>query len=236
MKFRYFLLCGLCLLIAACGPNTEQRAAMTSTSLTAIAAAWTPTPTATSTATNTPTATATIASTQTETPNPSPTSSPTLLPTKTVTPTNTPDPNRYYAPDNSFSLIMPEGWFPDDAGSDYPGLFGPKVGNFALNIVFIRDNSDFDVFFYAALVQGDLEEKLQDLTSLREDFLTTTAGKGYFRWEITDKQNGIKYHRVFYFYESGDKKLVATYTRPDSAGSENDTLVDEAMESLRFAP
>ena len=103
-------------------------------------------------------------------------------------------------------------------------------------MIFIRDQSDFDVFFYAALVQGDLEEELQDLVSVSEDFLTTEDGKDYFRWEVTDTQKGVSYQQVFYFFGSGKWKLVATYTRPKNQGTEYDALVDEAMKSLRFNP
>jgi len=36
------------------------------------------------------------------------------------------------------------------------------------------------------------------------------------------------------YYESGNWKLVITYTRPNNAGSENDPMVDAAMQTLRF--
>jgi hypothetical protein len=235
-KFSRLICVGVFMLLAACGPSAEQKAAMTATSLTAIAAAWTHTPTTTPTATSTATSTVTSTPTPTETATPTASSTPTLTPTKTATPTITPDPNRYYAPDNSFSLIPPEGWVSEDVGLEYPGLMGPEVENFRLTLVFIRDQSDFDVFFYAALVQGDLEESLQDLTQVSEDYLATDDGKDYFRWEVTDTQDGVRYRRVFYFFESGKMKLVATYTRPANQGAENDAFVDQAMNSLRFTP
>jgi hypothetical protein len=248
MKLHHLLFFGLFLSLMACGPSAEQKATKTATALTAIAAAWTHTPTATPTATHTATAAATSTPTPTETATPTPSApptetatptlsaTPTRTPTKTATSTLTPDPNRYYAPDNSFSLVPPEGWVTTDVGLDYPGLIGPKVGDFSLNLVFIRDQSDFDVFFYAALVQGDLEEELQDLVSISEDFLTTDDGKNYFRWEVTDTQKDVSYRQVFYFFESGKWKLVATYTRPKNRGAEYDTVIDDAMKSLRFKP
>ena len=233
MPFILFLL-----LTAACGPSLEQQATMTATSLTAIAAAWTSTPTETSTATATATntATSTSTSTPTEIPTPTRTATKTKVPTKTATPTQTHDPNRYYAPDNSFSLIPPEGWLPADMGLDYPGLVGPKVGNFSPNLVFIREKSTFDMSFYAAIVQDTLKANLQNLIQISEDFLTTDEGKDYFRWEITDTQKGVSYRQVFYFFGSGDWKLVITYTRQNSQGSEYDPVVDEAMKTVRFNP
>ena len=105
-----------------------------------------------------------------------------------------------------------------------------------MNLIFIRDKSPFDVFFYAATVQDTLKENLQNLSQISEDYLTTDDGKDYFRWEVTDTQKGVRYRQVFYFFESGDWKLVITYTRPNNQGSEYDALVDEAMNTVRFSP
>ena len=237
----YLLLIFLLLALTACGPSAEQQATMTATSLTAIAAAWTPTPTETPTPTATATATATSTAIPTETPTPTWTATKTKPSTKTATPTQTHDPNRYYAPDDSYSLIPPVGWTPADMGLDYPGLIGPTVGNFNLNLRFIRENTAsfklaYEVFAYAAFVQESLKEKLQDLSQISEDFLTTDEGKDYFRWEFTDTQEDVIYHHVFYFYASGDWKLVINYTRPRNQGSEYDTEVDDAMKTVRFKP
>jgi GxxExxY protein len=250
MKPNYLLILLLCIILTACGSSANKQATRTATALTAIAAAWTPTPTvtstptatATSTATSTATATATVTptptltSTPTETPTPTGTATATESPTKTSASTPTPDPNRYYAPDNSYSLIPPGGWQPAEVGLEYPGLMGPKVGSFTVSLIFIRDKSAFELFFYAATIQGALEESLQDLSQVSEDYLKTDDGKDYFRWEVTDTQKGASYHQIFYFFSSGDWKLVVTYTRPNSQGAEYDALADQAMKSLRFTP
>ena len=236
MIYHYALFVFLFLVLTACGPSAEQQATMTATSLTAIAAAWTATPTETPTPTATMTATPTPTATPTETSTPTRTATKTKPPTKTATPTQTHDPKRYYAPDNSFSLVPPEGWTPADVDLDYPGLIGPTVGNFNLNLRFFREKYRFDVFWYAARVQDDLKDKLQNLSQISEDFLTTDEGKDYFRWEFTDTQEGVIYHHVYYFYESGDWKLVINYTRLRNQGSEYDTVVDEAMKTVRFKP
>jgi hypothetical protein len=219
-------------LLAACGPSAEQQATMVATALTATAAAWTLTPTATATATITPTPTLTPTPTETSTPTLTPTSTNTA--TKTPTATQTPDPNRYYAPDKSYSLIPPEGWQPVDAGLEYPALVGPEVGNYSPNLVFNQERYSFPMAFYSAVVQDSLAESLQNLTTIGEEFLTTDQGKEYFRWEVTDTRQGVTYHQVFYFFESGDWKLVITYSRLNSQGSENDALVDEAMKTVIY--
>jgi hypothetical protein len=92
----------------------------------------------------------------------------------------------------------------------------------------------FPMAMYSAFVQDALVGSLQNLQQISEEFLLTDEGKDYFRWEITDVQQGTTYHRVFYFYESGDWKLVITYTRPNNQGNENDVLIDEAMKTVQY--
>ncbi len=220
----------LAILITACSPSVERAATLTSTALTATAADWTDTSTPKPTATITPTPTPTI------TPTPTSTLTLTPTPTKTPRPTNTPDPKRYYAPDHAFSFPALQGWIETDIGSDYPGLLGPEAGGHTLNLSFMRDTSDFDVSFYAALVQDDFMTKLQNLTTISEDFLITDRGKDYFRWEVTHTQNGSKFPSVFYFYESGSNKLIVNYTHLFSVGSNYDQDVEQAMKGLIFAP
>ncbi len=223
-----FLVFVLAVTITSCGPSSEQKATMTSVSLTSTAAAWTPTPTRT----NTPTATATPTSTLT----PTATNTATRTPTATLaaTPTATHNPEVYYAPDNSFSISGLKGWEPRDVGLKYPALIGPAVGKFTLNLVFVVDKSIFPLAFYSAQVQDGIKTTVTVLKDISEDFLTTNAGKDYFRWVIEDSIKNVVYHQVVYMYESGDGKLVITYTRPVDQGQEYDELVDEAMKTVQF--
>jgi len=64
--------------------------------------------------------------------------------------------------------------------------------------------------------------------------LCTDEGKDYFRWEVTYIQLGQKVHQVFYFFESGDWKLVITYSRLNNSGKEYDELMDETMQTVEF--
>jgi hypothetical protein len=230
MKPLYFLLIIFIILVTACGPNAEEQATLTATSITATAASWTSTPTLT----YTPTSTSTLTPTPTETPTPTVTSTPTQTPTITPTATNTPDPNRYYSPDQSYSFVALEGWEPVNIGLAEPALLGPKVGEFTVNLVFIQEESPFPVAFYAAQVQDSLAESLKNYVQVSEDYLTTVEGKEYFRWEFINTQQGTSFQQVLYFYESGDWKLVVTYTRPKDQGAENDALVDESMNTMQY--
>lgn len=230
MKYHFFFLIIVLLLVAACGPSAEEQDALTATASKATAAAWTRTPTVT----NTPTLTSTSTSTPTETLTPTPSETPTEKPTITLTPTNTSDPNRYTAPDNTFSFVKLEGWEPQELGLQYPALIGPIIEDFALNLVFMQEESTFPLAFYAAVQQDAVVEALENPRLISEDFLVTDEGKDYFRWEFVNDLEGVTYHQVFYVFESGDWKLLITYTRPDHLGSEYDSLVDEAMTTVRF--
>ncbi len=121
-----------------------------------------------------------------------------------------------------------------EVGLKDPVLIGPQAGGFNLNLTTIRDTSDFDVFFYSAMAQDSLLERLENVTQISEDFLTTSEGLDYFRWEITDTQKGVQYRQVLYFYGKGGQIVVITYTRPDSQGEEHDDAVDAAMRTVRF--
>lgn len=218
MKKILFLLVISALLLSACGPSAEQQATMTATALTATAAAWTPTPSPTPTLTSTPTATTT----------------PTKIPTRTPTLTPTPDPNRYYAPNNTFSFDALDGWQTKDIGLKYPVFFGPTIGKFNLSLVFIEEEGMVNVFFYAAQAQDQAAAVFPDLKTISEDYPVTKDGEDYFRWETTNVQQGVALTQIFYFFGSDTWNLVATFTRPINQGQEYDTLVDEAMSTMRY--
>jgi hypothetical protein len=214
--------------LTACSPSAQQQATMT-------ASVWTLTPTKTATPTSTATIIPSPTPTQTETPTPTSTATPTQIPTHTPTPTLAAALKRYSAPDNSFSFVPPDGWQAKKAGADYPILTGPKIGNFSPVLTFAQNKSPFPVEFYAATYQDGLKRRLPNLSQISEDFLTTEEGNGYFRWEVTTTQQGVRYHQVFYFYESGDWKLIITYTRRDDQGSQYDPQIDAAMKTVQFS-
>ena len=199
---------------------------MTASAQTALAQGWTTTPS--------PTIPPTVTHTPLPTETASPTPSPTRQPTSTPTVTPTPEPGWYYATDKSFSLIIPTGWQVKDVGLDEPGLFGPSLGDFSPNLIFIQERSIFPVAFYAAMVQDSLAQSLIDLKQIGEDFLVTNEGQDYFRWEMENTVEGVVYHQALYFFESGDWKLVITYTRPADKGAEIDAQVDQTIKTVQY--
>jgi hypothetical protein len=219
------------IILAACGPSPEQKAAMTSTALTATAAAWTPTYTSTITASTTPSYTATLSPTPSLTPRPSKTPTP--------TPSNTPtrDPERFYAPDDRFSLLLPEGWRLPVQGPDSSlVLFHQDSIDNLPNIFIYQTESPFPVAFFSATVQDSLAERLDSVTTLSEDFLVTPGGWEYFRWEFEASEAGMTTHSIMYLYEVEDWKLIVTYTRMVDEGEENDALVEAAFSTIDFSP
>ncbi len=229
MKHIISSLC-MILLLAACGPSAEEKAMMTATAMTATAASWTRTPTPTSTPTLTPTPT------PTETPTPTLTPTPTRTATPTASSTPTRDPNRYYASDDSFSLMIPEGWETQDTGLGLSALVGSVAGDFNPSMIFYTETSELPLAMYADLFQNTIKALNLNLTTISEDFLTTTSGLEYFRWEFEEDFLGMLNHNILYFFESGDMKLVVSYFRSNEAGAENDALVEEAINTLRFGP
>lgn len=214
------ILFAICLLIAlaACGPSPEQQAAMTATAMTATAAAWTPTPTATNTPTPTLTPTAT------------PTLTPTNTPTITTTPTITPDPNRYYADNNAYSLVLPAGWTSSKIGA-YPTLINKDLTNI---VVLMEMQSSFP---YDYLVDGFKQTLAQKYTNVKEisgDLLATDEGNEYYRWVAECTSSGGKIRQTYYMFRSGDWTLFVVATRAASSGAESDAQLDAAINTMRY--
>ena len=145
----------------------------------------------------------------------------------------------------TFSFVTPQGWV---KGNDYRAvtLTGPTAASIQLYLAF--DVNEFDFFgkpmqaddtgipLYSAILQDDIKGIVtKDLVQVSEDFLFTTGGKTYFRWIIEHNANGIELHQNVYIFGSGTSFLSVVYSRPKSAGAENDALVDEAMKTLEFA-
>jgi hypothetical protein len=231
--------------LAACGPSENelaqqvtQTAAELSISQTKAAPTPSPSPIPTATVTVTATPTATAVATATATPTPTATFTPTFTPTPIAT--QTPVPNRYIAPDDSFSLVAPEGWQPVDVGAEYPSLIGPKVGNYSINLAFSQEqdpgsSEPYGLWMYTAMKQDRIKMKRPNLSQVSEDDFMTEEGKDCFRWEVKDTIKGMNVRQIFYFFESGDWMLMITYTRPENQGAEYDAVIDGAMRTVHYS-
>lgn len=225
---------GMALLLTACAPTQAQIAAQTSTAQTAVAASWTPVPT------KTPVPTQTATPTASGTPSPSATQ----RPTETPKPTATPAQGQSFALQGiTFSLVLPEDW----AVIEEPErvvLLGPVLEGTQL-IVTIRLDSydfmgkplaadDFGISLYSAFLQEAIVARTRNVEQISEDFLTTNAGKPYFRWVMEHNPNGTALRQSVYLAGTGNWFWSATYERPKSTGSEYDKMIDKAIETLRF--
>lgn len=212
------------LLLTACGPSAEQQTAMTATAMTATAAAWTPTPTTT----NTPTPTLT--------PTPTNTPTPTLTPTATNTPTPTRDPNRYYASDDSFSMMIPTGWKTQDMGMDYLALAKFSLQGDSGTIVFSNEKVPISLLEYSSLIQDSLKGVYPDMTVISADSAVTTSGLEYIRLELEYSLQNVPVHQMIYMFENGDEKIMVIYSRGNQTGAVDDPGVEEATNTFQFGP
>lgn len=213
---------GLGWILAACGTSPDQQAAITATALTATAVQWTPT----HTSTFTPTLTLTPTST--------PLASATPPPTLTLTPSRTPDPDRYYPPGTSMSMVVPEGWIPFTQGG-MAGLTNPTMEVFFPSILIIEDPVELDLELYTAQLQDSLTPQLAGYKLIKEDFLTTPDGLPYFRWEFqVTNEEGKDVRVVMYVLEGGSRMGILQYTRDKNSQQKLDLQVEEAINSVRF--
>ncbi len=222
---RYLILCtSVFLMLTACSYSKREQPTITAAAFTVTSVSLTHPSTATSTATST------------HTPHPTGTPTPAFTPTPVSSPTATRDPNRFYASDGTFSLLIPEGWKVADAGMAYPALISTEDAIYPPNIFFYTDSSAYPVAFYAAGAQDSLAKRVSNLNNISEEFGTTPGGKDYFRWELRFTQNDVAIHSIVYFFEVGEWKLIVTYSRQDNQGIENDALVENAMGTITLNP
>jgi hypothetical protein len=223
MKKLILLVC-LALVLAACGPSAEQQATMIATAITATAASWTLTPTVTNTPTTTPT----------ETPTPTDTPTPTLTPTVTDTPTPTLDPNRYYASDGSFSIMIPKGWKTQDLGTGYLSLVKPSLSTAMENITFTVQEVPFSVAAYSTMFPELMKGMFPDLKVISTETFTTPSGLEYIRQEVEYSISDVPVHQTIYFFGNNGSILIAAYSRMAGPGAEDDPVVEDAIESIQF--
>jgi len=119
-------------------------------------------------------------------------------------------------------------------GKKYPSFFGPQLGTTMLTLNFYQEEVEFPLAFYTAIFQDSFSQEIADFDTISEEFLATSEGLEYFRWEFEAIIDGKSVHHIFCFFESGDWKLIISYTRLRSLGAEYDALVDEAMQTVRF--
>jgi hypothetical protein len=215
--FVHLLAAALAWILAACSPSPEQQSAMTATTLTTAAARWTPTP---------------IPSPPLPLRLPFPPASSIHIDAHhpNFTPTRTPDPDRYYPPGTSISLVPPEGWVPvsDGQGSVF---VGPRRENFFPRIFINEERDDSIEGMYTAQVQDAISADITGYKLIREDL---TSPMVYLTSARIPRQSR-RWHSICHLYfESGELKEILHYIHTMNSGKRLDKPVEEAILTVRF--
>lgn len=230
MKFR-FLLATLFFLtvLAACAP---KQPAPVPTQLPPSATApleptLTTTPTLTRTATPTTAATARLTATLALTP--------TLLSMGTADPDLVPESRRYTSANGMYSIIPPADWIYSpfkiaDATTD--GWYPPGTDPAQISLGTILLTASLDITQMKTDWEKNLEAGFSDYTQVREDYLTSTDGLPYLRWELTYSLEGVPQRLVYAFYSTTSRSLILVYACSDADDNGYDRLVDETFKTL----
>ncbi len=142
---------------------------------------------------------------------------------------------RYTEAAGGFSYIPPTGWeVVAYEGLAYKIVRGPATGNFTMNINFVDEayNDSLDSYVDASISSIMQAVPGAMVTAMGE--LTTNKGLRCIKVTIQSTQSGFDLNQVLYFFDTGAKKFIATYTRLRDGGQENDALVDQSMKTFRI--
>jgi hypothetical protein len=138
-----------------------------------------------------------------------------------------------------FSYVPPHGW----NVVEFPGLKfkisrGAPVDGFAPNIVvvdeaypkslddYVKDNTTMmHRTFHGLKILGQSDFKTLDGTRAIKEVI-----------ERNDDPSGKRLRQAFYFYNAGNKKLIATCTRLAETGSAQDAVCDASMKTFNVVP
>jgi len=142
---------------------------------------------------------------------------------------------RHFEPDGGFSYIPPEGWVVDE----YPGLkymivLAGQIGNFNPNINFLDETYSGTMEEYVSLNLDAIVQVFEEASIISQEEFSTNEGLQGFKVVIENYQEGLQLIQIFYFFEAGDTKYIATYTRSADQIEALDILVDQCMKTFRF--
>lgn len=230
MRFRFLLAILFFLtVLAACAP--KQPAPVPTQPPPSATAPLEPTlttaPTLTRTATPTTAATARLTATLALTP--------TLLSMGTADPNLVPESRRFTSANGMYSIIPPAEWVYSpfkiaDATTD--GWYPPGADPAIISLGTILLTTSLDITQMKNDWEKNLEAGFSDYSQVREDYLTSTAGLPYLRWELTYTAEGVPQRLVYAFYSTKSRSLILAYARPDAEDGAYDRLVDETFKTL----
>jgi hypothetical protein len=138
-----------------------------------------------------------------------------------------------------FSYVPPIGWIV----SEFPGLKfkisrGEPVKGFAPNIVVVDEAYDKSLDDYAKDNIASLKKLFQSLKVLDQADFTTSDGIRVIKL-LTERDDDMarkRVRQVFYFYDAGNKKLVASCSNLAEAAPASDMVCDASMKTFSVAP
>lgn len=138
-----------------------------------------------------------------------------------------------------FSYVPPDGW----KVADFPGLkfkisHGAPVNGIAPNIVVVDEAYNKSLDDYAKDNTATIQKMFRGLKILGQTDFATSNGTRAIK-EIIERDDDLSKKRlrqVFYFYDAGDKKLVATCTGLPETASAQDLVCDASMKTFSVTP
>jgi hypothetical protein len=138
-----------------------------------------------------------------------------------------------------FSYVPPNGW----TVGEFPGLkfrisHGVPVNGFAPNIVVTDEAYNKSLDDYAKDNLANLQKIFRGLKVLGQTDFTTSDGSRVIRLitERNDDASKKRLRQVFYFYDAGNKKLVATCSSLADEAPKSDLVCDSAMKTFKVTP
>jgi hypothetical protein len=134
-----------------------------------------------------------------------------------------------------FSYVPPDGW----TVSEFPGLKfkicrGEPAKGFAPNIVVVDEAYDKSLEDYVKANIAGMEKIFQGQKILSQNDFTTSDGTRAVKMvtEREDPQVKKNLRQVYFFFDAGNKKLVATCTSLADDGGSVDPVFDAAMKTF----
>jgi hypothetical protein len=138
-----------------------------------------------------------------------------------------------------FSYVPPNGW----TVSEFPGLkfkisHGAPVKGFAPNLVVVDEDYNESLDNYARDNLATLQKIYPGMKTLGQTDLKTSDGARAIKLitERDDDSAKHRLHQVFYFFDAGNKKLVATCSCLAEEASASDPVCDAAMKTFSVKP
>jgi hypothetical protein len=138
-----------------------------------------------------------------------------------------------------FSYVPPNGW----KVVEFPGLkfkisLGAPVKGFAPNIVVTDEAYKKSLDDYAKDNIANLQKIFHGLKIISQTDFTTSDGTRAIKL-LTERDDDISKKRlrqVFYIYDSGNKKLVATCSSVAEEAPASDSVCDSTMRTFKVTP